>query len=171
MFKWITRVFRKKAVHELSPRERGIFSYWDGSRQRFADPIEICRAFEDHPSFDPYSDPKYADKQDAIGREAYRKMLQGIRDVLGVQSLGQHNGTPVGLTEQETMNLWETYLQFMEELKKNTSRYQTGSQHTASSPEENSTTKRTSDSGSTASDQSSSEPNPSSEPSKHTSAV
>lgn len=113
MFGWFTR--RRQAA------KRQIFSFYDGSRRRYADPLLIRRKLIEHPTFKWDVDPLLVDNDDVFGRAAYRVTLAAIREIFDVQPLSEGfiGGRFSGLTEQETFNLWLEYVEFL--VKKNVS--------------------------------------------------
>ena len=93
-----------------TPEERGIFSYFDGTRDRHVDPLVIRRKFIDHPEFSWDSDPAIIDNDSEMGRTAYARTLQAMQDVFEIKPLADDL---TGLTEEEQLQLWLEFVQFL----------------------------------------------------------
>ena len=94
-------------------RQRQIFSYWDGSRQRSADPLEVARALDYHPKFSAKLHIPLIESGDD---DALQITLGAVRDVFGVPAWSEK--TP-GLTQQETIDLLDRFVTYLDDLKKN----------------------------------------------------
>lgn len=98
-------------------RTRDIFSYWDGRKIQWADPLDIYRRFATHSTFDWISAPKRLDLPDEkIVLETSAQMADAVRDVFQLRSF--HHG---GLTEKECHQLFWQFLAYTSEVKKNSS--------------------------------------------------
>lgn len=147
MFHWLSNLLRKR-------RERGreIFRFWDGARERGADPISVMRAIALDEVFVPevHLDPLLLEgipNRDAA--EASQIAVEAARRIFGVQAWSDDQP---GLTEQETLQLWLNFAEYLDGLKKNSSPNQTGPEVTETAPtvsEDESGTNTTSDSTST----------------------
>ena len=143
----------------LWDRERCIFRYYDGSRTRYADPVEIGVRLEE-------IDPDYQDKLDLIARDAEkippgparddfrksqidaaRKIADMTRKAFGISPLSSDGG---GMSQGEVANVLAQYLIFMEGLAR-AARLFRDSQSAASGSPQDSPTERSADSGSVAS--------------------
>lgn len=124
MFDWLRRLFSKPKPtapvvvpqdHALyMPEQRKLFHYFDGEKVVRVDPIEQYR--------------KYAKVRDEIeiarsvaasqSKDAemqYLVMLAKIRELFSIPALGQ----TAGLTEQETVDLYSSFVNYCLHLKKN----------------------------------------------------
>lgn len=134
-------------------RGRAIFRFWDGERKRSIDPMVVYRRLNDHPRFDWDSDPKLfeniGDERPLIrqaAENAIQKCVEATRDAFEVRAFDGIGGG--GLTEVETMSLFESFCGYMGVLKKNTDQPQTSQPSTDSRNPNGSHTKNSSDSGS-----------------------
>lgn len=84
---------------------------------RRADPAVIESRKRQHPNCSFEANPGVMFMKDNFGQEAYDKMLQGIRDVFDVHAIDERGG----LTEMETLNLFQSYGNFLGTLKKSIS--------------------------------------------------
>lgn len=92
-----------------SPRD--VFTFWDGSRWRGADPIVVCRRLLSHDTFDAESHPKLIELEDD---DAVRITALGVRDAFG---LPEYDGRR-GLTEAECVSLLGEFWDWCGDLKK-----------------------------------------------------
>ena len=113
---------------------RFIFEYWDGSRQRAADPVVIWRAIHDDPELVIPGDIEAADLGDM---DAQGKVVAAVRRAFDVT--GWTESEP-GLTELECLALIVQFVEFTESLKKNTGATPTSPPPLESQPLETSTT-------------------------------
>lgn len=91
-------------------RQREIFTYWDGSKPRSADPIVVYRALKDDAKFNIDVHPALVDSGDA---DAIGITAAAVRSAFGVKSLDAG-----GLTEQECISLLLEYFNWVEDVKK-----------------------------------------------------
>lgn len=99
-------------------KEREIFRYHDGERDRAADPIVVFRKMAEHPEFKleqhiaelQIEDPK-------IQNEASRIAVAATREIFGLNPWTEDNET--GLTEMETLEVLSQFIVYVEQLKKN----------------------------------------------------
>jgi len=132
-------MFKKWKARRRQSR-RLIFKFWDGARERRADPMEVFRAIE--------TDPKYRIGVtdilvDAGDHESIDTSLAMIRRVFGV---AQWTESSPGLTEQETLELMANFCLYIAALKKNTPTTPTSSSATEASIWSESNGETTSDS-------------------------
>lgn len=132
-------------------RQRAIFHYWDGKRNRRIDPMVVYRRLDEHPEFDWDNDTKLfaniGDERKMLrdaAEEAMQKCIAATREAFAVSAFDSVSGC--GLTEMETLSLFESFCVYMGVLKKSTGTLPTSPQFTDSVSE--SATKNTSDSGS-----------------------
>lgn len=107
MFDWWIRWRLKKS--------REIFWFFDGFKTRAVDPWKCRRLLFEHQTFNWESHPVLIDSGDAEAREI---TLSAIREVFGVRELNE-NGD--GLGEDETLGVLLQFVNYMADLKKNTS--------------------------------------------------
>ncbi|MCC7424822.1 MAG: hypothetical protein IT428_31510 [Planctomycetaceae bacterium] len=126
-------------------RGRAIFRFWDGQRDRLADPMVIHRSLLEHGEFNWETTPALIDvDNDKISSDALRITADATRKAFGVPEL-----IDGGLTETELLQLLVQFSLYLSSLKKSISPPQTSPAATAPKPSGNSTTKPASDSGST----------------------
>lgn len=137
MFGWLKRKWRN--------RGRAIFRFWDGTRERCADPLVVHRALMAHPEFDWEKTPVLMDVDDQrVASDAMRVTAAGVRDAFGIPSL--ESG---GLTEAECVQVLILFNLFLDRVKKNIGSPPTSLPATESAFSGTSTTKPASDCGST----------------------
>lgn len=139
----------KNRVARRRDRQRAIFRYWDGTRERGADPAVVYRAFVSHPTFNWETHPVLIDTGD---KEALTITLGAIREVFGVAAWSEDgHGNSSGLTDWETIDLLIQFNHYIGGLKKSTSPTLTSPPPTVqpSSVETSNNTNALSDSGST----------------------
>ena len=116
---WVKGLWAKRSSSEdrfglYHPREREIYEYFDGDKLVKADPMVIYKrimARGQEISVDitvARSPMKGADK-------AHDSLIKKIREVFNVKPLSEG-----GLTEQETMDLFDDFLVYVDAIKKNT---------------------------------------------------
>lgn len=109
----------KNRVARRRERQRAIFRYWDGTRERGADPAVVYRALVSHPTFDWETHPVLIDTGD---KDALAITLGAIREVFGVVAWAEDNdGRSTGLTDWETIDLLIQFNWYLGGLKKSTS--------------------------------------------------
>lgn len=104
MFQWFKNRRRKA--------QREIFQFWDGRRDRRADPLATWRGYLTHKTFNLQIHPALVESGDV---EAIGVVAAATRDVFGVPSF--EDG---GLTEQECLELTVQFFSWIDEVKKNT---------------------------------------------------
>ena len=83
-------------ANAVRQRQRAIFWFWDGRRERCIDPMIPFRALAQHDKFDPESTPALID----LGNlEAMGLTADAVRQAFRIEALGEA-GTR-GLTESE----------------------------------------------------------------------
>lgn len=102
--------------------EKQIFRYFDGKKERGADPIKTFRAILSHPKFNLQEhmaslmdDGPSADT--AVQTEASQIAVDSVREIFGLT--GWSEDTPDGLTEIETLEVLADFIIYMDGLKKN----------------------------------------------------
>lgn len=105
MFNWLRRWQRN--------RRREIFRYWDGRKNRVADPIRVWREIIADPEFEIERDAGLMEVND---REAWVRCVNATRRILGIPEFEQG-----GLTEDETVQQFQAFCVFVATLKKNSS--------------------------------------------------
>lgn len=119
MLSWIRSWFAKKEEEDAEfgyvPERRVIYPYFDGKATVRADPIVLYRKYSKVKTV-LHADAAVAQSPSKAREEKYLSTLVLIRDIFGVKELDQEGG----LTEQETVDLLNDYLGFMELLKKST---------------------------------------------------
>lgn len=107
----IRLLFRPKS----SPR---IFAFYDGSRWRTVDPLEVIIKIREHPE---YNDARhFADSYDEdpeVREPAIRKMGDAVCSAFGVQPWNSETRT--GLTLMERVGLMRSFAAYCEAVKKN----------------------------------------------------
>lgn len=119
----------------LRRRQRDIFTFWDGQKERRIDPLPAWYKMSVDPECVPARDCKLADAGD---RESVLKVLAMTRRMFDVKPLEQG-----GLTEYETSNLFAEFMAFISLQKKKRDHYRTqwalsvgGSQEESATPPE-----------------------------------
>ena len=97
-------------------RERQLFRYWDGSRERAADPLVVYRSLDRDEEFNNQRHPYMVEAGDD---EATGIMLRAIQRAFDVTAYDEQAGT--GLTQLEMLSLYGDFSGYCEGLKKNTS--------------------------------------------------
>lgn len=126
-------------------RNREIFRYWDGTRERGADPIKALRGMLGDERFNVETHPDLALAGDL---EASEICLKTVRRVFGIEEFSEANGAEHGLTDGETLKVLFAFGEYMDTLKKNGSGQPTSRGPTVLASWEPSTTNSESDSGS-----------------------
>lgn len=133
MFAWVKKLFRKDSP-EYTDEERGIYSYWDGTKgfswrnpNRHADPLPLynkiyARRLEIKADFD-------AVKQYLVSDEVWEKFVEParvrltkvVREIFGIRPLINGNEIPPEgtLKDSEALDLLDDFLVYSERLKKN----------------------------------------------------
>lgn len=115
----------------FSAEERAIFEYFDGEKQRKADPIELIRAMHSIDGFDPQADAKAADVGDM---QAMGRVIDAARKVFGVSSFSEENGETKGLLSFEVLQLVKSLGDFLRDLQKKTKNLAMSQDATESTP-------------------------------------
>lgn len=135
-----------------SKRERRIFRFFDGTRDRGIDPALVYRRLIAEAEFDIESDIKAIDSvniasDDAAGAAARKAGLQAfarvvgqIRAAFGVKAFDDTNGQEMGLMDDECIALLQSFMDWMNELEKKTESSPTPLDSTASLTEGESVT-------------------------------
>lgn len=160
MFSWFTSLFRSsKDKYDLyHPAERSIYHYWNGKERIDADPMVIYKRLMEISS-DLSVDIKVAASTSKDNYKKHDCMIEGIAKVFQVESLGKG-----GLTNIETIDLLNHFLNFCDRVKKNSNLFPTSSISSVdfkTSIAEDQPTTNSSDSGSTEKESSTAEPPPS----------
>lgn len=151
--------------------EREIFTYFDGEKIRYADPIACWRSIWNHPTIDlahefkVTANPKMADGERPYTKEemfaAEDRIRELMRDVFKLKPWSEESP---GLTVGETDNLLTAFMAYVTDIKKKLSPSVTTSQALESMEPRASTdstefpTNTSADSGSTAIESSAAEP-------------
>lgn len=108
MFTFLSKLLSKRRARRI----REIFAFWDGCRERKADPLAIWRALNDHPQFVVDQHLPAVERGDlaAIGIT-----VNAVRGAFGVATL--EGG---GLTDQECLELLAGFLLWVADQKKST---------------------------------------------------
>jgi len=115
------------AFGKIDESHRAIFRYWDGLRERAADPLEIWMAIDNDPEFIGDKHPQAVDDGES---EASRIMGEMICRAFKVKAF---DGS-AGLTLQERLALWSVFCGYADDLKKSTSPWPTPPPATAATP-------------------------------------
>jgi hypothetical protein len=120
MFRWVKTVFGgPDSFSTYSPRQRKIFSYFTGKGTVQADPMVLFKRVADKGQ-DIDTDKRvsqYIDRngqQLAGAREAHENLMSNLRWVFSVEEFDKG-----GLTEAEVVSLFDCFMSYCEELKKN----------------------------------------------------
>lgn len=115
-FGWL----RKKPPEPVAeqPPARAIFSYHDGTRQRFADPIAVMRAMLSHPTLVLDQHLKELASEDMrLQSDASAIVSQATREIFGLEPWSESNLE--ALTEMEVLDVLTDFVLFTDGLKKN----------------------------------------------------
>src|SRR5579871_138908 len=93
--------------------DRQLFRFWDGERQRSADPFAALLAFDDHPEFDIAQHAPALDRGD---KDAMRLAIDATRQVFQVKEWREDQP---GLTQAETLALFWQFMAYNQAVKKN----------------------------------------------------
>lgn len=139
-------LFKKKRK-----KRRQIYSYFDGVKNRYADPMHLWRGmFQDgHEDFVANSKLMHSKAADAKARnEAQDFVVNRVATVFKLHRLNETTGK--GLTINEIIDVFAEFLAYAERIKKKLDRIQKQSRHLdLSGLDQNSTTKQDSGSSST----------------------
>ena len=168
MFSWLVSLFKRKpTLKEMSlytEEERLIYSYWNGEKIVKADPMVLYKKLVTIGP-DLEADMLGARSKSKKAMEYHDGVIKKLRNLFGVKSFEEG-----GLTEQETLSLYDHFQDYVGVIKKNgnpsaTSQEETSPDTSASTPpstEGSSTpsppTPSSSDSGSTEKESSTNSP-------------
>lgn len=94
-------------------RQRGLFSFWDGSRQRYADPFKVWREIASNPDLNLEEMAEDIDK----GEEPATSIaIKAVCQAFGVERWSDESHR--GLTDWELLNLLGDFQGYLELLKK-----------------------------------------------------
>ena len=127
----------------FSESERKIFRFHDGDKDRSVDPIATLVTFMSQPEFDAKADIANAQLGDMI---ALSRVIKAVRDTFKVKPYDEVDGKATGLLDNEVIELFSTFNEYMQDLQKKTPTSPTLPDITESLTE--STTKQLSDCGS-----------------------
>lgn len=121
MFEWlrnlITQPWSKEAPPSLDnhyhPRERMIYSYWDGQKTVHADPMVLYKRMMTHGA-ELSVDMKVSQSASKDAGKAHDSMVQKVREIFVVKTLEEG-----GLAELEVLELLDHFLLYCEDVKKN----------------------------------------------------
>lgn len=137
---------RKVKKKRATRPDRLIFKFWDGSRDRKIDPLEVQSALTSIDDFDLDTDMKLAQTSGPGATDALRRVISAVQCAFRVVPYDE--GPPeVGLTGAECMTLLFDFAHFVADLKKKYAPSLTSLELTESSPTD-SPTPNTSDSSS-----------------------
>jgi hypothetical protein len=128
------------------PKERLIYRYHDGQRDRLGDPLEIVRRLTGRDGFSLDIDGKLAFGETPEAPKALERLVEAVRDVFGVKRL--EDG---GMTESECLGLLLHFMEYVAEVQRDLAPLPTSPVPTGCPAGNGSTTTRSSDCGSTAS--------------------
>lgn len=147
-------MFWQRLMFWRKRRQRDIFTFWDGERDRSIDPMPAWFAIENDPDCDPKRDFPAADRGD---RGAWARNLALFRRMFGVKPFKEG-----GLTEYELQKVFGDFYAFVTGLKKKHEDYRTQWASSVGEPPEASTTPPDAESSSTQTESSSDGQSPSS---------
>src|SRR5207248_1369652 len=96
LFDWL---FGRRAFGEYPRRERTIFRYWDGTRQRLGDPLAIHRQLLEVPGLEETA--KVGEVPTVEGVKARGELAAAVRQAFGIAPLEAG-----GLLESECLDLF-----------------------------------------------------------------
>lgn len=120
MFNFIRRWIRN--------RQQNIYAYWDGQRNRRADPLTVWRAFQNDPKFIPDRDIEFiragqienSPIEIKVVDEAWQNCVNATRMALDLPTFEQG-----GLTETQVYLLFQSFVLYIAGLKKSFNDLQT----------------------------------------------
>ncbi len=159
IWKWLKGLFSNGSGESdlYSPKERLIYTYFNGKELVQADPIRLFRRMADR-GVELKINMELAMSLSKDAAKGYQKLVDGVRDVFQVKGLEEG-----GLTEAECFDLLNHFTEYCDEIKKNSSPTPTlrvATSSSTSSPPVVLPTSPTSASGSTESGRSTDEPPP-----------
>lgn len=157
MLAWLRSWWRRWSERPdvFHPSERFIYTYFDGKEDRRVDPLElyskvianwnVLRTDSNIAQSKLSAEVKLGNSGKTIAQQAYENLLAKIREIFGVAPLAKDSG----LTERETLDLFDHFLVYVERIKKNSPDLPTTPNATESESTPTEATITTSDSGST----------------------
>lgn len=124
---------RQEAAPGFKPRERLIYRFWDGSRTRHADPLEVQARLLAFPNLDLQTDLKLVATDTPESAAALDRIVAAVRHAFQIPEFNDDAGDPVGLTKAECWGLFQDFGRYFETLKKKLSGSRTSSNATATS--------------------------------------
>ncbi len=100
------------------PKQRQLFSYWDGYQNVYADPIQVSDKLDSHPVYRSDLHPRLAESDNQAGREAWQVCMEAWRTAFNLQPFDPISGK--GLTDAEVNALHGVYYLYIDQLKKST---------------------------------------------------
>ncbi len=98
--------------------KRQIFHYHDGQRKRAADPIVVIRAMCSHPTLDLETHlQQFNSDDDKLRNEAGGVLVKATREIFDVKGFTDSHRS--GLTERETLDVLDSFIAYIDTLKKN----------------------------------------------------
>lgn len=116
---WLLSLFAKDKYAMYSPKEREIYCYFNGEKAVRADPMPLFKSIMDQYN-DLSIDFKMAAMPSKDASKAWDNAVGRVRAIFGIKKL--EDG---GLTERETVDLYNHFWDFIEAVKKNSPSYQT----------------------------------------------
>lgn len=149
IFSWFRSFFQRAETFDIyKPQERLIYRYFNGKDEVPADPLLLWKkVMAVGPELS--IDIKVSTSPSKGAAAAHTELLSKVRGIFNLKTLDDG-----GLSELETVELFNHFLIYCERLKKNTSRFATSSSNSVDSvisSMEDPPTRNSSDSGSTAS--------------------
>lgn len=127
MFTWLTRWFSHEPLDLYHPKQRRIYGYWNGREVVHIDPMILYKKVMDvGPELD--IDIKLARSISKEAGKGYENMLAKFRKIFDVATLAEG-----GLTEEETVELFDHFIAYNENQKKSTNSSVTRSTDSATS--------------------------------------
>jgi len=111
MFGWLFG--KKKLPGFYEPKERQIFTYWNGQKQIYADPMELFRKYLSMKA-EMDVDIKVSRSKSKDADSSYTKYVEKLRILFDVKSLSDN-----GLTEVEIQQVFYSFIDFCNNVKKN----------------------------------------------------
>ena len=119
LFAWFRSWFPADKYAMYSPKQREIYSYFNGDKVVRADPMPLFKSVMDQ--FSELSiDFKVAASPHKDAAKAWDNAVARVRTIFGIKTLDEG-----GLTERETVDLYNHFWDFMDSVKKNSPSCQT----------------------------------------------
>ena len=113
MFNWF-----KKSNDVYSPKERKIFSYFDGEKTVKADPVALYRRVMDKgPSLSIDMSVSTSASKDA--EKAQKELVDNVRTIFNVKPLANEIECTGTLTDTEVLYLLDQFMDYASDVKKN----------------------------------------------------